>query len=463
MIKKKILVLTTSVFTDRMYQYSSFLDVLKREYSLEIWAKSFVSNPVDWSIKDVKVKPIPEVNPLRHRLNTLRRINEFAWMFRLEAKSIEINKKYKSDKQNSKFLERTGKMLHKLGLTVLFEKTLQSIILRYSNNLNIRSLLVESKPDYLVVSNPFWVEEPLIAIEAKKLKIPIISIIPSWDNITTKSRIIYNSDAYGVWSAIRIPELIRYYPRSKSKPQFTFGTPQYDIFSNKSFIISKDEFLGKYKLSQSLPIILYTLGSPLFIPSEVTVCIEFCKIAKEMGILDNYQVLVRPHPIKDFSEFIPLFKNIDVRIRVQEDVQTPTDQKFRYQDKAMLKNWVSTFFYSEIIIATSSTTILDASMFNKKHINISANLTSDISLDSFLRDVSFGFEHLQTLNRLGLLNNIKSFKELINQLKENILSQDCIPNNSKEIVLHLAEFENKGKYGEIFALKLSQIIQQLNN
>jgi hypothetical protein len=463
MSRKKILILTTSVFTDRIYQHSTFLDTLKNEFVIEVWARSFISNPNDWRIEGIEVKPIPEVNQHNHWVNILRRINEFAWMSRLKAKSLEINQKYKRNQKDNTSKKFLGKLISFFHLHILFEKFLHALILEFSRNVFIEQRLKYSKANYLLVSNPFWVEEPLIALEANKLKIPVISVIPSWDNITTKSRIVYNSDAYGVWSSIRLQELAKYYPDCKTKPQFVYGAPQYDIFTNPDFVNSKNEFIEKYKLNNQLPIILYTLGSPLFIASEITVCLEFCKRASVGGLLDHYQVLIRPHPIKDFSEYLPIFAEIDERIKIQADVQTSSEQKFRYQDIDMIKNWVSTFYYSEIIIATSSTTILDASMMNKKHINIAANLTDDRTLDSFLHDVSFGFEHLQTLNRKNILNNILNFEELFNQLQENLINPNRIPNYSAVIVQHLAGYENKGNYGEIFASQLTQTIHQLTN
>jgi hypothetical protein len=461
MSRKKILILTTSVFTDRIYQHSTFLDSLKKEFVVEVWARSFISNPDDWRIEGIEVKPIPEVNQLNHWVNILRRINEFAWMYRLKAKSLEINLKYKRNHIENTFKKFLGKLISFFHLHILFEKFLHALILEFSRNVPIEQRLKNSKANYLLVSNPFWVEEPLIALEANKLKIPVISVIPSWDNITTKSRIIYHTNAYGVWSDIRLQELVKYYPDCKAKPQFIYGTPQYDIFRNPGFVTPKDSFYTKYQLDQQVPILLFTLGSPLFIPSEITVCLEFCKRALESGLLNHYQILIRPHPIKDFSEYLRIFAEIDERIKIQADVQTSSKEKFRYQDTEMIKNWVSTFYYSEIIIATSSTTILDASMMNKKHINIAANLTEDRNLDSFLHDVSFGFEHLQTLNRKNLLNNILHFEELFNQLQENITNPNRISNHSAEIVQHLAEYENKGNYGEIFSTQLTQVIHQL--
>ena len=67
-------------------------------------------------------------------------------------------------------------------------------------------------------------------------------------------------------------------------------------------------FYNQYGLNEELPLLLYTLGSPLFITSEIDVCLKFCKLASTQGLLDKFQILVRPHPIKDFSAYIPKFE-----------------------------------------------------------------------------------------------------------------------------------------------------------
>lgn len=457
---KKVLLLTTSVFTDRMLQHSTFLDDFKKEFEVEIWAKSFVSNPEDWNVKDITVDAFPNVNPLPHWIGYLRRINEYAWMYNLNAESIIINNKYKVKTSHKKNLFLTlGKILCLLNLHKFYEKFIFKIVKKYSRNKQILKKIKDSSIDYIVVFNPFWVEEPVIAIEAQKLSIPIVSIIPSWDNITTKSRMVYKSDFYGVWSSIRIKELNEYYPYTLNKDVFVYGAPQYDLFWRDDFKFSKQQFIDKYNLNPDLPILLYTLGSPLFITTEIDVCIKFCKLALENGLLDNYQVLIRPHPIKDFSTFVSKFNEIDKRIKIQLDVQTPKEQKNRFMNNEMLKNWVSTFYYSEIIVATSSTTILDASMYNKPHINITENLSDDRKYDAFLKDVSYKFEHLRKLNNEKLLNNVKTWDEFIKQLL--LFSQDkkSIMNKSNEIVLHLCEFQNSGNYGKIFSTQLIKILK----
>jgi hypothetical protein len=444
-----------------MLLYSTFIEELSKEYSIEIWAKSYVTNPLDWNIDHVIVKPFPDLKPLPHWLSYLRRINEYAWMYHLNANSLLINLKYKVKKTIIlKILLILGIFIAKLKLNVFFENLIINLANIYERNSFLKQKLIDTANDYLLILNPFWVEEPLVAIEAKKLSIPVVSIIPSWDNITTKSRMLYQSDAYGVWSSIRINELAKYYPYTLKSKKIIIGTPQYDIFNNNKFILEKSEFYNQYGLNSDLPVLLYTIGSPLFINSEIEVCLKFCvKIAK-LGFLDKFQVLIRPHPIKDFSEYLPKFKTIDNRIKIQIEVQTSKEQSHRFMNKKMLENWVSTFYYSDIVVATSSTTLLDAAMYNKPHINITGNLSDNKTYDSFIKDVSYGFIHLNELNNRKLLNNVETWNDFINQINEFIKNKSNFRNKSKEIVLHLCEILNDGEYGKLFAKKLIQYLKE---
>lgn len=450
--KPKLLVLTTSVFTDRMLQNVDFVKHISNTFEVEIWASSIKTNSTYWDNFNFNVRPFPAVKRLRHWSTYLRRINENAWIHGLPAYSILINQKYFSDETFVfRILKIIGKCFTGLKKQVFIENIIRKLILLIAPNENLAESLKRNTYDALLVMNPFWVQEPLVALEAKKIGISVFSLIPSWDNITTKSRIIYKSDAFLVWSKQRIIELNKYYPESKNIPVVTYGTPQYDVFLKSEYLVDKQLFFNKYQLDFDLPILLFTLGSPLFINSEIDVCLEFCKKSADNGLLDKFQVLIRPHPIKDFSEYIPYFTNLHKNIKIQSDVQTSKSQTIRFQDELMIKNWVSTFRYSDLVVATSSTTLLDASMMNKPHINIAANLTNDKALDDFLDDVSYGFVHLQSLNEEKLLNNVHNWEEFFRMIEVFVNDISNFPNHSKEIVFQLADSENKGEYGRIFS------------
>ena len=115
MARKKVLILTTSVFTDRIFQHSTFLQEFTKDCNVEIWAQSYISNSADWNIEGVSVKAFPKVKELYHGLNLLRRANEFAWMYKLPAKSLKINLKHSRDPNHLLFMKVCNRLLLNLG------------------------------------------------------------------------------------------------------------------------------------------------------------------------------------------------------------------------------------------------------------------------------------------------------------------------------------------------------------
>jgi len=150
------------------------------------------------------------------------------------------------------------------------------------------------------------------------------------------------------------------------------------------------------------------------------------------------QILIRPHPIKDFSQYIHLFENIHCNIVIQSEVQTPSNVTHRFQDSQMIKHWVSTFTFSDIVIATSSTSILDGAMMNKPHINIATNLCDDPKLDEFISDVTYKFEHLALLRNEGLLNDIVNWDTFFREINTFLDNPEKYCNQSDLIQTHLA-------------------------
>ena len=68
------------------------------------------------------------------------------------------------------------------------------------------------KPEVLLCSHhrPTNVIAPVLA--ARDLGIPTATLIFSWDNLTSKGRIVAPFDHYLVWSELMRSELLRFYP-----------------------------------------------------------------------------------------------------------------------------------------------------------------------------------------------------------------------------------------------------------
>src|SRR4030095_10064307 len=80
-----LLVLSSSLLTDRMFLHTRFLDILSQEATTRVWATS-AENPrfrKTWNATGAKVEGFPEIQPFREfPHNYLRRLNELTWDFR---------------------------------------------------------------------------------------------------------------------------------------------------------------------------------------------------------------------------------------------------------------------------------------------------------------------------------------------------------------------------------------------
>ena len=68
-----VIILSSSLLTDRMFRYSGFTDVLAANSKPHLWATS-VRNPEnqDWCVESsLKVEPFPQIQPLRNFRTTI--------------------------------------------------------------------------------------------------------------------------------------------------------------------------------------------------------------------------------------------------------------------------------------------------------------------------------------------------------------------------------------------------------
>src|SRR4051812_44513115 len=80
-----VVVLTSSLLTDRMLLYTRFLDVLNDGASATVWATTAREERFRslWDASPAAVERFPAVRPFREfPHNYLRRLNEYVWDFR---------------------------------------------------------------------------------------------------------------------------------------------------------------------------------------------------------------------------------------------------------------------------------------------------------------------------------------------------------------------------------------------
>ena len=409
-VKPRILLLTSSLLSDRMILFTRVLETLQEKAEVEILATS-ACNPrfaSMWQGQGCLVRPFPEVGPYKHfPYNYLRRINEFTWDFRLRPPTrISIMRHWRQQRSVLlRALEGPARLLALMRMERALESWLERLLSAYPRSPEARGRLRQHPPDLVVTTCPFWFHEPAIVAAAKRMNIPTMSLIPSWDNITTKNRMVFRYDGYILWSEQARRELHTLYPDARDTPAYVVGAPQFDVFFREEFHLSRQEFCARMELCADLPIVVYAVGSPNLFDEKHGAIDMARRVAG--GELGQVQLLVRPHPIHDRGELREFLKGFGPRVVVQRTDQ-PGAPSTRSQDARQVMEWVNTFRHADVLVNLSSTVTVEAALCDCPVVNLDYDPEPGSPNQAKVRDVNHLWTHFKPVAESGgvwLVNN----------------------------------------------------------
>lgn len=413
------LLLTCQLLTDRMLLYSSWLTALASQGDPITWVTD-LDDPVKqnaWAEAPGIVESFPEVSPYRERYNLVRRFNEFTWDYHLRPPSrLSIRKHVREKKRAAavKMLYGPARLAAAIGLARPIERSLEMLLLGFERSSQARKKLIDLKPDVVITTDPFSYLEPAIVAEAKRLGIKTLAVVTSWDNLSTKNRMVFQYDGYILWSEQMRKDLHRFYPYTRDVPSYVVGAPQFDVFFQERFQQSRERFCLDQGLRPDKPIIVYTLGSPNFL-RELPGAVEFARRLAQRNPKDA-QLLVRPHPMffngKELEAFHDLPENIQVQTsgggrRLTSQVQSGPD----------IVNWVNTFRHADVLVNLSSTTAIDAAIFDRPVINLDFDPEAGQPNQMLIDDINHRWTHFKPIAESGGMWLVKNYDEMMDAVE----------------------------------------------
>lgn len=400
-----VLMLSSSLLTDRMFLYTRFLEALRHEARVRVWAASANSERSRdvWDTSAADVEPFPAIRPFKEfPHNYLRRLNEYVWDFRLRPVSRLSTMRHTREKTLPAYiraLKTPARVLSTLRLERHVESSLAKILLSYPRSPEATERLLASRPDALLTTGPFWYTEPAVTAAAKRLQIPVLAMIPSWDNVTTKSRMMFDYDGYLVWSEKTKHELHRFYPKSRDVPIYVVGAPQFDVFFQNRFRRTRAEFCAGQGLMPELPIILYAVGSPNFLQEHHAAVDMARKVAR--GELGDLQMIVRPHPIHDNAQMTELFRPFLPRVVLQQTGAAGTELTARSQNETQVVEWINSFLHADVVINLASTVMIDAAIFDRPVINLDFDAAPGKPQEALIKEINHTWDHMKPIAESG--------------------------------------------------------------
>lgn len=464
-IDSRILLLSTSLLVDRVFLYSSLIDHLQITGSVKIWAASFESVDTEsiWSEIAADTQSFPAVGPFKEiPYNYLRRLNEFVWDYRYLLTSRMSMMEHVKNKQTPfsiRALKPAARVLAYLGMEKLLEDSLEKLMLSYPRSEEAERRLAKSKPDLIISTGPFQFEQPGVFSVAKKLNIPTLAYIPSWDNITTKNRMVYKYDGYLVWNDQIKKELNEFYPHTKNVPVYVVGAAQFDVFYQDRFYQTKEDFCLQQNLDPELPIIVYAVGSPNFL-KEHHGAVNLAKKVAE-GKLGDVQLLIRPHPIHDNTEMKELFDSYQPRVQLQKSSEAGKELAKRTQDKRQIIEWVNTFRHADVVVNLSSTVTIDAAIFDKPVVNLDFDPQPGQADQQLIKDVNHRWNHFKPIAESGGVWLVNDFEELENAVRTYLASPSLHREKRRQIVEYVCGYAD-GACGRRMAAAIIDFAQRVD-
>jgi hypothetical protein len=128
-----------------------------------------------------------------------------------------------------------------------------------------------------------------------KMRIPTVTMMASWDHLSSKGLLSVFPDRLLIWNDIQIDEAEKYHAFPRNRLKVT-GAPSFDWLFEKRPLISREDFCIEAGLDPQKPFILWAASAPGNCKDEKPVVRQLLNALRRHPRLKNYQVLIRPHP-----------------------------------------------------------------------------------------------------------------------------------------------------------------------
>ena len=371
-----------------------------------------------WSNSGARVETFPAIRPLRHFPHMyLRRLNDFTWDFFLmdpSRLSMLHHVRDQTQRWDIYALRYPGRALARFRLHQWLEDRVEKLVVAHNRSPEAVERLRVLRPDLILSTGTFRYEEPAVVAAAKRLRIPVLAFVTSWDNISIKNRMVLKYDGYLVWSKRMKGELHEYYPESRRVPVYIVGAPQFDVFFDPAFCMSREEFCAGLGLDFRKPVIVHAMG----VANGVEEHHGALDLARRLcnGEIGEAQLIVRPHPFHNQRELRDMFLPFGPRVVVQQNALGEA-RNVRSQDNQETANWINTFRHADVIVHLSSTVAIDGALFDRPSVCMDYDPTPGQPRQALVKEVNHRWTHYTPVAQSGGMWLVNNPDELIQAIR----------------------------------------------
>jgi hypothetical protein len=268
----------------------------------------------------------------------------------------------------------------------------------WGGNPLVEAFFDQYKPDLVVLLH---VQNQLIkpySIAARLRRLPILGIVGSWDQPTTKGPTCPGICRYIVQSKIMQRELAQYHNVSEDRIEI-IGWPQMDLYKKPGVIKSRDIFTSSIGVPQNRRLLVFAAYSARLGPHEPSIAQYLATKVRNNAYGEHCTLIIRPHP-KD-NQWEARFGAL----------HAPPNVIAQRREWGRLDYLTNLLFHTDILIASCGSICLDAVALDTCVINVAFD--GDLEVD-YYESVRRWYEtdHYAAVVRSNGTRVVESYEEL---------------------------------------------------
>jgi hypothetical protein len=275
----------------------------------------------------------------------------------------------------------------------------------------VDSLLREQSPDVLLVTPLLYFGSRQVEHirAARRMGIPTILGVGSWDHLTTKGLIHEIPDYVAVWNELQKAEATELHGVPPERVVVT-GAQAYDHWFDRRPSTSREAFCSRVGLESDRPYLLYLCSSPFITPHEVPFVRRW--IAAVRGSASDsvrrVGILIRPHP-QNAEQWV------DVDLSAYENIAIWPRAGANPIDASAKADYFDSMFHSHSVVGVNTSALIESGIVGRRVYSILADEFSAT------QDGTLHFQHLKNVEG-GLLRLASTLDEHTAQLAETLES-----------------------------------------
>ncbi|MDP7368593.1 MAG: CDP-glycerol glycerophosphotransferase family protein [Candidatus Pacebacteria bacterium] len=311
------------------------------------------------------------------------------------------------------------KPLSKIRILRDFVKWLDYLFVQRKEVKEFKELIKKENP-VLVISTSIMSDiETAVIKAAKKMKVKVIGMPKSWDN-PSRAGFRAKADILVVWSDFMAEQSERF-QNYKRKDIKVIGIPQFDYYTDKSRIWSKEKFCNEFGLDVNKKIILFTSEGKV-IPEDKEIASIIYDFIKNNELVNDCQLLIRPHfAYKDEEKkFTHLLGKSNVSIDLSNNPSSCFRDHADYSWNHM-ERFLNSLYHADVVVNVASTIALDGISIDRPIIHFAYDVYENMAKTHSLK-LCYASDYNLEIVKTGATKLAKSreeFRNLINRYLEH--------------------------------------------